>query len=77
MLFMVLNMAFKSMAEKLIISPVLGAWAPCIILFPIGVWLTYRAMTDAKVMNLDRIIGPLQIMVSRIQKRSGGANKEV
>ena len=66
MLFMVLNMLFKSMAEKLIVSPFLGAWMPVFILAPVGAFLTYRAMMDTKILEVDRIVGPIVSLFRRI-----------
>ncbi len=43
-LFMVLNIFFKNVAEKGAMNPDLAAWAPILVLTPIGAWLTYRAI---------------------------------
>lgn len=74
MVFMVLNMAFKSMAEKLIISPFWGAWMPCFILLPVGVFLTQRAMTDAKIVDVDRFIAPVFRVFNFLKIRYGRKN---
>lgn len=71
MMFMILNMLFKSLAEKLIISPALGAWAPCLIMFPLGFWLTYRAMIDARIIETESFTGPIVRFVNLIRFRYG------
>jgi len=52
MTFMVLNVLFKKLAEGFIITPLLAAWMPCLILFPIGLYLTYKAMKDQEIFSL-------------------------
>lgn len=49
MLFIVLTMVFKDMAEAFVIHPVLAVWMPNLLLMPIGVFLTYKAMNDSKL----------------------------
>lgn len=57
--FMIISMLFKNLAEKLVISPFLGAWMPCMILLPIGIFLTMRAMKDAKILDVDKVVQPV------------------
>lgn len=54
MLFIILNIFCKKLAETFVISGQLAAWMPCLILFPIGLLLTYRAMNDSKLVNTER-----------------------
>ncbi|MBX2817774.1 MAG: LptF/LptG family permease [Saprospiraceae bacterium] len=51
MVYIVLSELFEKLAKNNThtIDPVLGAWMPCIILFPIGLILTIRAMNDSKI----------------------------
>lgn len=57
MVFMVLNMTFKGLSEKLIVPARLGAWVPAMVLFPVGIFLTHRAMIDAQILDLGRFAG--------------------
>ena len=66
MLYIVLNIFCKKLAETLVLNAVLAAWVPCLILFPIGLWLTYKAMNDSKVFNTDRIVA----FFNRLSKKS-------
>ncbi len=54
MIFIILNIFCKKLAETYVISAQLSSWLPCLILFPVGVILTYRAMNDSKLVNTER-----------------------
>jgi len=49
----VISMSGEQAARDSAISPVAGMWLASSILLPIGIWLTYKSMTDAALMNLD------------------------
>ncbi len=53
MLFIVMNIAFKNISENGVIDPALAAWLPSLILFPIGIVLTIKAMNDSKIFNVE------------------------
>lgn len=46
MLFVILTIFCRKIAETFVVSAYLAAWIPCIILMPLGIWLTYKAMND-------------------------------
>lgn len=52
--FIVMTIFCKKVAETFVIDAVLAAWLPNIILFPIGIILTWRAMNDSKIINIDK-----------------------
>ncbi len=54
MLFIILSIFCKKLAETYVIPAQLASWLPCAILFPIGIMLTYSAMNDSKLVNTDR-----------------------
>ena len=52
LIFILFNMILilgKNLSRNYVISPELGAWLPCIVLIPIGAFLTYMAMNDRKL----------------------------
>jgi len=49
------------------LSPFLGSWLATIILFPLSIYLTYRATTDQGFVNLDFIAVPLEKLVKKIK----------
>jgi lipopolysaccharide export system permease protein len=49
----VLSMSGEQFARDSAMSPVLGMWLSSAILLPIGIWLTYKSMTDSPLMNME------------------------
>ena len=56
MLFIILTKLFEKLSKSYSIDPISAAWLPCAILFPIGVFLTYKAMNDSKILQIDRFV---------------------
>lgn len=54
-IFVVLMIFCRKFAEAYFISATLAAWLPCIILMPVGLFLTYKAMQDSKLMDVGLI----------------------
>ncbi len=52
MLFIVISIFSKNIAERGVINAVLASWMNCLVIFPMGLALTYWAMRDA---NLQQI----------------------
>ena len=48
MLFMIITIFGKNIVDKGVINPIIAAWLPNIILFPISLLLTYQAMNGYK-----------------------------
>lgn len=53
--FIVLTITCRKLAESYIMSPFWAAMMPCLVLVPVGSFLTRRAMNDAQMFNTDRI----------------------
>ena len=49
----VLSMSGEQFARDSPLSPVLGMWLSSAILLPIGIWLTYKSMTDSSLMDME------------------------
>ena len=65
--FIVLTIFCRKIAETFIIPAALAAWLPCLILTPIGFWLTFIAMTDRKLFKIPEWINTLiQIIRSAV-----------
>ena len=52
MLFIVITIFSKSIAERFVIHAVLASWLNCLIIFPMGLTLTYWAMRDVGMQQL-------------------------
>jgi lipopolysaccharide export system permease protein len=51
--YYVLSITFEKMVKEDLINPILGMWAACLILLPIGIFLTYKATTDSAIFNVE------------------------
>lgn len=54
--FILLTTLCKKLAESGALSATLAAWMPVIIYMPLGAFLTYKAVNDAKFLNIDRLV---------------------
>ena len=70
MLFITLTLTFKRMAEAFVVHPILAVWLPNLIILPIGFFLTYKAMNDAKVFDTTRIRVIFQKISQRFRRKS-------
>jgi lipopolysaccharide export system permease protein len=66
MLFVVITIFSKNIAERFVIDAVLGAWMNCLIVFPLGLMLTYWAMRDT---SLQQIADFFRIKLPMPQKK--------
>ena len=53
-IFYVINVGCENIAWTGKISPYLAAWLPNLILFPFGVWMTYKALTDSQLFDAEK-----------------------
>jgi lipopolysaccharide export system permease protein len=49
----ILSMSGEQFARDSAWTPFMGMWLSTAILLPIGIWLTYKSMTDSSLMNMD------------------------
>ena len=54
-IFVILMIFCRKFAEKFFITGLVAAWIPCAILLPVGIFLTYKAQRDSKLMNIDQL----------------------
>jgi lipopolysaccharide export system permease protein len=53
--FIVLTIFCRKIAETLLVPAAMAAWLPCLILFPIGLFLTHKGMADSKLFDFDSV----------------------
>ncbi|MDQ0594277.1 lipopolysaccharide export system permease protein [Chryseobacterium ginsenosidimutans] len=53
-IFYIINVSTENMAWAGKLNPYLAAWIPNIVLFPFGVWMTYKALTDSQLFDAEK-----------------------
>ena len=64
--FHFINTFGKRISQEDGLTPFVGAWMSSFILTPLAVLLTYRAINDIGIINMDRITEPFQKLVKKI-----------
>lgn len=67
--FIVLTIFCRKIAETLLVPASLAAWLPCIVLSPIGVWLTIKAMADSKLFDLSGLTASISKIFTRLRPK--------
>lgn len=62
--FIVLTIFCRKIAETFLVPAVVAAWLPCLILGPISLWLTFTAMRGGKLLNTT-IVSDLVLAISK------------
>ena len=52
-IFIVLTIFCRRLAESFVVAPAMAGWLPCVILFPVSLWITFSAMNDVKLLNTE------------------------
>ncbi len=60
----------KNSAEEGGIPPFIGSWLSTFIIFPLSIFLTYRATTDQGIFNLDAFIQPIRDFFAKRSSKS-------
>ncbi len=64
-IFVMLTIFSKNIAERFVIDAVLAAWIPCLVVFPIGLLLTWVAMTDKSLPNVKTLFSALKAKLKK------------
>lgn len=67
-IFYVINVGFENVAWSGNMNPYLAAWLPNIILFPFGVLMTYKALTDSQLFDSEKYKALLKPITKRFIK---------
>lgn len=57
LLFWILSISGEKMAKELVLEPYQGMWLATTVLFPLGIFFTYKATTDSAMFNIDSYFG--------------------
>ena len=69
MVFIVLTIFCRKIAESFVLPAAVAAWVPCAVLFPIGIILTRKAMNDSKLVNIDQYANLFKALLRLFKKR--------
>ncbi len=67
-IFYVINLSVENLAWAGKMDPYLASWLPNIVLFPFGVWLTYKALTDSQIFDIEKYRALVKPLVKRFSK---------
>ncbi len=67
-IFYVMNLSVENLAWNGKMNPYLAAWFPNIVLFPFGVWLTYKALTDSQLFDIEKYKTLFKPLLNRFTK---------
>jgi lipopolysaccharide export system permease protein len=51
--YYIISLSGEKFVRESMVTPFQGMWISAVILFPLGIFLTYKAATDAAIMNMD------------------------
>ncbi len=69
MVFHILSTIGKKFAEEGQLSPFMGMWLSIFILTPLGIFLTYKAMRDSALFNIEAYLIPLKNLWIKVVKK--------
>jgi lipopolysaccharide export system permease protein len=67
MTFIVLFMTGEKLAKEQVVEPHIGIYLPIYVLLPLGIFLTYKAMNDSKLFNIEAYTGRVKALISIIR----------
>ena len=67
-IFYVINLSIENIAWGGKMNPYLAAWLPNLILLPFGVWLTYSALTDSQLFDIEKYKAWFKPLINRFRK---------
>jgi len=71
--FIMLTILCRKLAEGYLMTPFWAAMVPCIVLMPIGAYLTRKAMNDSQMFSTERLDRLLRRLRNRFQKKKEAA----
>ena len=79
LLFHLLGMFGEKFVRENLTTPFIGMWLSVIVLTPVGIFLTYKAMHDSQLFNKEyyyRTFKKIQILINSIRKKNP-SNKNI
>ncbi|AZI67957.1 YjgP/YjgQ family permease [Kaistella daneshvariae] len=67
-LFYLLNLSAENFAWAGEMDPYLAAWLPNMVLMPFGIWLTYKALTDSQLFDIEKYKALFKPIIAKFSK---------
>ena len=67
-IFFTINLTAENVAWKGELNPYLAAWLPNIIFFPFSIWITYKALTDSQIFDVEKYKSLIKPFTKRFLK---------
>lgn len=67
-IYYVMNLSIENAAWAGLMDPYWATWIPNLILFPFGIWLSYKALTDSQLFDIERYRAFFKPIISHFQK---------
>lgn len=68
-LFYLMNLSVENMAWKGRLNPYVAAWLPNLVLLPFAIWLTYKALTDSQIFDIEKYKALAMPIIKRFSKQ--------
>jgi lipopolysaccharide export system permease protein len=68
-IFHLLNTTGEKMVKEGVLGSFVGTWLPCIVLIPVGLFLTYKAMRDSQLFNKEFYLRTFKFVKNIITKK--------
>jgi lipopolysaccharide export system permease protein len=65
-----LSKGMNSLAENNKVTPFLGLWTSTLLFLPFGIYLTYKAMNDSQLMNIEGWTNWVMDKFSKLRKNA-------
>ena len=66
-IFIILTIFCRKLAESFVVDAAFAGWLPCVILFPVSLYITARAMKDAKLVNLESVTSAFSTVIKKLR----------
>jgi len=67
-LFYVMNLMVENISWKGELDPYWAAWIPNLTLLPLGIWMTYKALTDSQLFDVEKYKAMLKPIIKRFSR---------
>lgn len=68
-IFYTMNLTVENLSWSGSLNPYIGVWLPDIVLFIFSIWLTYKAINDSQLFDMDKYIKILQPVIRLFSKK--------